>query len=240
LTPIAAMVVEMIARGVDPEVIAIAVSAAEQAVAMSMCPQNSADISADKRRERDRLRKRAVRGIPQTSAEIPRNSADTENAPLSIERKKEEKEERKRETTRGARLPVGWTPTPQDLAVADELLGEQKSRSELEKFRAQQPGQRGIKLDWNAAWRNWARRAAEYSVPRNSAHKPLTQHQIERQESREILDGLQKFINDDGRSGSDANPGLLRFDPGDGQESFHGRFRRNVVDIPLGGGRKGD
>ena len=244
MTPIAAMVVEMIARGVDPEVIAIAVSAAEQAVAMSTRPQNSADISADKRREKDRLRKRAVRVIPQTSAETPQNSADTENAPLSIERKKEEKEGRKRETTRAARLPVGWTPTTQDLAVADQLLGEPKARSELEKFRdhwAQQPGQRGVKLDWNAAWRNWARRAAEYATPRGGPPaRPLTQHQVERQESRAILDDLKKFVDSAGSSGSDANPRLLRLDPGDGQESFHSGFRRNVVDIPSGGHRKGD
>lgn len=92
------------------------------------------------------------------------NPADEKNASLSIQDSLEIKE-KKREANRGARLPDKWTPDRSDWAVARELVGEQSARAELEKFRdhwKQQPGSRGVKLDWNAAWRNWARRAAEY------------------------------------------------------------------------------
>jgi len=247
MTPIADMVRKLFEKEVDQEAIVIAIEAAEQVMYASMStrhpPDSRVDEAAEKRREWDREYRRRTRPSTRHPPDIHLNPPDTENAPLSIERKKEEKEGRKRETTRGARLPVGWIPDQCDWVGAVDLLGEPKARSELEKFRdhwAQQPGQRGVKLDWNAAWRNWARRAAEYATPRGGpSARPLTQHQIERQESRKILDDLQKFVNGDGSGSGDANPGLLRLDPGDGQEKFHSGFRRNVVDIPLGGNRKG-
>lgn len=62
---------------------------------------------------------------------------------------------------RGSRLPDGWSA---DIGVAIELgLTKADAISEEAKFcdywRAV-PGQRGVKLDWQATWRNWCRRAA--------------------------------------------------------------------------------
>ena len=242
MTPIAAMVVEMIARGVDPEVIAIAVSAAEQAVAMSARPQISADISADRRREKDRLRKQSVRGIPQMSADIPQTTEIASTKEVKKEEIKEEVEAaqaKRPQTNRGHRLPDEWSPQGSDWVDTIQKLTIPGADHELLKFRdywKSQPGQRGVKLDWDATWRNWIRNAkGSHGAPQ----RPLTQHQVERQESREILNDLQKFIDGNGSCG-DANPGLLRLDSGDGQESFHGGFHRNVVDIPFGSARKGD
>ena len=66
---------------------------------------------------------------------------------------------------RGTRLPAGWTPGPEQQAFAESLgIRNGVAAAELEKFRdywAAQPGQRGVKTDWTATWRNWLRRVAE-------------------------------------------------------------------------------
>ncbi len=68
---------------------------------------------------------------------------------------------------RGQRLPEGWMPKPEVVeamrsefpAITNDLL-----RSEHRKFRdywIAQAGAKGVKLDWDATWRNWIRRAME-------------------------------------------------------------------------------
>jgi hypothetical protein len=69
---------------------------------------------------------------------------------------------------RGTRID-DWKPGPSDIdwqrraSIADDI-----ARREFEKFgdywRAV-PGQRGLKLDWSATWRNWLRTAQERAVP---------------------------------------------------------------------------
>ena len=75
--------------------------------------------------------------------------------------------------SRGSRLPKDWTPEPVHLAFAESLgLRNGKAAAELEKFRdywAAQPGQKGVKTDWPATWRNWVRRAAENVGGRSGA-----------------------------------------------------------------------
>ncbi|WP_374572803.1 helix-turn-helix domain-containing protein [Phenylobacterium sp.] len=66
---------------------------------------------------------------------------------------------------RGTRLPTDWTP-PDDAYEFGASLGLTAAVVELEasKFRdywGAQPGAKGRKLDWEATWRNWSRRAAE-------------------------------------------------------------------------------
>lgn len=64
---------------------------------------------------------------------------------------------------RGSRLPIDWVPDPDGLAFAVTSING-RSESELAKFRdywASQPGQKGVKTDWSATWRNWVRRASE-------------------------------------------------------------------------------
>lgn len=79
----------------------------------------------------------------------------------------------KGESARGSRLPPGWAPEPVHMAFAESLgLRNGRATAELEKFRdywAAQPGQKGVKSDWPATWRNWARRAAEDAAK----HRPV-------------------------------------------------------------------
>jgi hypothetical protein len=90
-----------------------------------------------------------------------------QDACLETERETEterEKEKRERRSqARGTRLSPDWMPS--------EHLEE---THELEKFRdywIAQPGQRGVKTDWDATWRNWVRRAAERTPARPSGNR---------------------------------------------------------------------
>lgn len=63
----------------------------------------------------------------------------------------------------GTRLPEDWFPSPLDIDGAAFMTAEARER-ELEKFRdywRAVPGAKGRKLDWDATWRNWLRRAEE-------------------------------------------------------------------------------
>jgi hypothetical protein len=60
-------------------------------------------------------------------------------------------------------LPEGWKPQADDIAEAKRILGA-RAGPEFQKFRdywKSQPGQRGVKADWDATWRNWVRKAGE-------------------------------------------------------------------------------
>lgn len=98
------------------------------------------------------------------------------NAPAPVENPKQPK--------RGTRLPdhfkldqatIDWTtkqPNPHKL----------NPNTEYEKFRdywKAKPGKAGIKLDWNATWRNWWRKALEYAQQDNKHdHGYKNQHQL--------------------------------------------------------------
>lgn len=69
------------------------------------------------------------------------------------------------ERARGARLPPDWSPDPDGMAFAESQgLRNGRAQAELGRFRdywTAQPGQKGVKTDWPATWRNWCRKAAE-------------------------------------------------------------------------------
>jgi DNA-binding MarR family transcriptional regulator len=88
--------------------------------------------------------------------ERPETEADTEQKQITSLR------EVSAPAKRGTRLPDDWSPSADDWRDASEKLGQQGSVFELSKFRDHwkaQPGQRGVKLDWNATFRNWMRNA---------------------------------------------------------------------------------
>jgi uncharacterized protein YdaU (DUF1376 family) len=70
---------------------------------------------------------------------------------------------------RATRLPDDWKPQQADRDEAKRVLGANAGR-EFQKFRdywKAQPGQRGVKLDWDATWRNWVRKASELGNGKN-------------------------------------------------------------------------
>ena len=65
--------------------------------------------------------------------------------------------------SRGSRLPVDWFPCGEAWRWALAQCGARSSPI-LDSFRdywTAQPGQKGVKLDWDATWRNWVRREIE-------------------------------------------------------------------------------
>lgn len=68
------------------------------------------------------------------------------------------------------------------------------------------------------------------------AARPATAHQQERQTGREILDDIGKFISG---SSSEANPGFLRHDSGDGPEGVRGGIGGNLIELSPTGHRAG-
>ncbi len=73
-----------------------------------------------------------------------------------------EREEAKASSARAKskRLPANWMPD-EVFALREGLSAEQAKR-EADRFRdywQAQPGQRGVKADWDATWRNWVRKS---------------------------------------------------------------------------------
>jgi hypothetical protein len=69
---------------------------------------------------------------------------------------------RGKDSTRGTRLPEGWSPDPQLVAEMRAECAGVDLRLETAKFRDYWKGvsgSKGVKLDWPATWRNWIRRA---------------------------------------------------------------------------------
>lgn len=100
-----------------------------------------------------------VEGVTETAAELVTVAADA--APATATTSKPSKRTR---AARGTRLPDGWQP---DQALADWTKVNAPAAAnalEVERFRdywQSLSGQRAIRADWAATWRNWARRCQE-------------------------------------------------------------------------------
>jgi len=65
---------------------------------------------------------------------------------------------------KGSRITGCWAPDSADWHFAIAELGGEGADRELAKFRDYwigKPGAGGLKLDWQATWRNWVRKAAD-------------------------------------------------------------------------------
>jgi hypothetical protein len=123
---------------------------------------------------------------------------------------------------RGTRLPEDWVPSVEDWREATAKLGEQGSVFELSKFRDHwkaQPGQRGVKLDWNATFRNWIRNARGPANGQRSANSRTTGHDAILAAATRAA---RKIPGDSEMAGS---AGEAEFPFGDG--SFGGRAQGN-------------
>ena len=105
------------------------------------------DLSGAERQKRHREKVRnALRNVTVTP---PDTDTDTDT---------DKKKTVGKTVARGSRLPTDFSP---DLNFASEA-GIQDCQTEVDKFSdywKSQPGQKGVKTDWPATWRNWCRNA---------------------------------------------------------------------------------
>jgi uncharacterized protein YdaU (DUF1376 family) len=102
----------------------------------------------------------AKRSTKSISEEYERNT----DAILTKAKAKDKKDKPNGLSKKGCRLPDDWIPKHDDWHPARERLGYERAQAELDKFYDYWrgvPGNRGVKLDWDATWRNWVRKAAE-------------------------------------------------------------------------------
>jgi len=80
----------------------------------------------------------------------------------TTEREAEREGERKKETkqSRGTRLPADWILTQDNIEFCNKTRPDLNPIQTACRFRdywTAQPGAKGVKLDWDATWRNWVR-----------------------------------------------------------------------------------
>ena len=97
---------------------------------------------------------------------------DTETEQKQIQKELEKRESvRGRNTARGTRLPPDWSPRPEDG----------QDEGELAKFRdywTAVAGAKGVKLDWDATWRNWLRNSKQWTSASRPSDKPPETYRI--------------------------------------------------------------
>lgn len=165
MTPIAKMFREMMARGVDPEMIALAIETAES---VARPVESPVDTAAEKRRAYDRERKRLERESGGNSTGSP---PDTESALSSLENnKKNSKEVKKKERARGEKLPPDAKPTAEHYKFGIENAFDRKWVDRMfEDMRlwARSNEHRAVarKSDWDLTFMGWLRRSANQAKP---------------------------------------------------------------------------
>jgi hypothetical protein len=97
----------------------------------------------------------------------------------------------KPDSKRGSRLPQNWTLPDVWREWAEINFSPDRAviAREADSFRdywISQPGQRGVKLDWEATWRNWCRKA---HVPATRVQRPSAENwqDEKRRRDREFL-----------------------------------------------------
>lgn len=140
---------------------------------------SSAEVTAARKLKTERQRKwRANRTASDVDASVDASTDGTSDAsrdaapsrpvpsPTKDDSLRSSSTARKRApaTAKGTRVPEDFTVTAEMVAWCRENFPGVDGRAEtaafLDYWRAQ-PGQRGVKVDWIATWRNWIRRAAE-------------------------------------------------------------------------------
>ncbi len=88
-------------------------------------------------------------------------ASDSSETETETETSKEVSKETSMRTARGSRITADWIP---DRELIDQMRAECPSVNLEAEHRIfidywiAQPGQKGVKLDWSATWRNWMRR----------------------------------------------------------------------------------
>jgi hypothetical protein len=170
------LVARLIAAGTPPDVAACVVAEAfAEGVSSVDVRRHSADETAERRRAKDRDRKRLLRGNPQTSADIPRKSADT---PLTLSSSPQEqisiKEGKKvRARKRAAsELSADWQPSESHFTAAASLnISRDGVLNKAEDMRLWAKSTGAMKVDWEATFHGFLRRDAQ-KIPVRAPRTP--------------------------------------------------------------------
>ena len=107
--------------------------------------------------------------------------------------------------SRGTRIPDDFTPDEATLTSPDfDPLTERQRRAQIPRFCDHfrgKPGKDGVKVDWQATWRNWLRNEIKFHAKTGASHgnKPPRKNPIE--DGLDFLDRLDK--NRTGGSGDE-------------------------------------
>ena len=103
-------------------------------------------------------------GRPKRTEQLTESVTETEpnrNPNQTPDTRQRERECAPTARPRGTRLPSGWAPSSDALDWTKAEKPGLDPMPMLERFRdywTAQPGQKGVKTDWDATWRNWVRR----------------------------------------------------------------------------------
>jgi hypothetical protein len=202
MTPIADMVEAMLAKGVPAETIVLAVRAAELSIRHST--GIPVDAAAEKRRAWDRQRKRNKPSVP---PEFHRNPPESAENAIYLSTKKDSEEETKKERAKrkvGAPIPPDWKPNEQHaqeaIALGRDLQWMQEQATDLRLWgKANEHRSVARKLDWNATFSGWMRRAAKQS---QRGGQPLTYREQKQKDWDDARKALRASIERDEREAS--------------------------------------
>lgn len=171
-TPIADMLEQMLAKGATLEGAIPAVRVLEMSRTNAFNVPDKAAIIREYEREKKKNRRNKSKAnvggakandvahpapnVRDMSGTAAKNRCDDRSSFLSLKgTPEEEKKEKKVARARGTRLPQGWQPSAVDRQFAiDNGVNPDAALAEFTDYWNSIPGQRGVKLDWPATWRN--------------------------------------------------------------------------------------
>ena len=94
---------------------------------------------------------------------------------VTINHKPETIVEAKPKQSRGTRLPADWLPSEDQIQFCKTHRTDLSPQTTADRFRdywSAQPGAKGLKLDWDATWRNWVRAERTQPTAQPSGSRP--------------------------------------------------------------------
>lgn len=122
----------------------------------------------------------------------PAAGTETANLPIPLENQ-EEHSVGKSARARGTRLPEGWMP---DQSVIETMRAEcphvalQAEHTKFVDYWIAKAGKDACKVDWNATWRNWIRRAGESAHPSAATRGRATAYEVKRARNAAVFNEL--------------------------------------------------
>ena len=111
------------------------------------------------------------------------------------EREKEGETKTEKKTQRGTRLPADCLLPPEWAEFCKHQRPDLVPRQVFDEFRdywIAQPGQKGVKTDWDATWRNWVRRQ---NASRANSARPVIDIDARNREAKRLLGFDEETIN---------------------------------------------